>query len=210
VDDDGTDIERPALEGSPFKDFHDRPNGVIAAEIVVEPKLIEPMAAVTVEELDASRACAGHLGWPAVDERAEIVDEDDRRLAVGHRTMMPGLPRRLDPMSGSAAIRSLPGAAAAGRSARCGAALWHHTPPLRLCPVVGSAHAADGDRNVQRCTYPHAPLVDRFVRRAACARAEKARDEHGRDCNVRESQHHLAPAGRLHAGERQERHRQDH
>jgi hypothetical protein len=108
VDDDGTDIERPALEGSPFKDFHDRPNGVIAAEIVVEPKLIEPVAAVTVEELDASRACAGHLGWPAVDERAEIVDEDDRRLAVSHRTMMPGLSQRLDPMSGSAAIRSLP------------------------------------------------------------------------------------------------------
>jgi hypothetical protein len=29
VDDDDTDVERPALEGSPFKDFHDRPDGVI-------------------------------------------------------------------------------------------------------------------------------------------------------------------------------------
>ncbi|MBB4760952.1 hypothetical protein BJ971_001508 [Actinoplanes digitatis] len=37
MDDDDTDIERPALEGSPFQDFHDRPNGVIAAEVMVEP-----------------------------------------------------------------------------------------------------------------------------------------------------------------------------
>jgi hypothetical protein len=102
VDDDDTDIEGPALEGSPFKDFHDRPDGVIAAEIMVEPKLIEPVAAVTVEEFDPSRACASHLGWPAVNERAEIVNEDDRRLAVSHRTMMPGLPLRLDRISGSA------------------------------------------------------------------------------------------------------------
>jgi hypothetical protein len=102
VDDDDTDIERPALEGSPFEDFHDRPDGVVVAQIMVEPEFIEPMAAVMVEKLDASRTCASHLGWPAVDERAEIVNEDDRRLAVSHRTMMPGLPLRLDRISGSA------------------------------------------------------------------------------------------------------------
>ncbi len=53
VNDDDTDIEGPALEGRPFKNFHDRPDGVIVAQIMVEPEFIEPVAPVTVEKLDS-------------------------------------------------------------------------------------------------------------------------------------------------------------
>ncbi|GGQ73445.1 hypothetical protein GCM10010166_49370 [Couchioplanes caeruleus subsp. azureus] len=54
MNDDHTDIERPALEGSAFKDFHDRPNGVIVAQIMIEPEFIETVAPVTVEQLHSS------------------------------------------------------------------------------------------------------------------------------------------------------------
>ncbi|RAK36735.1 hypothetical protein B0I29_108325 [Actinoplanes lutulentus] len=54
MNDDDTDVEGLALEGSLFKDFHDRPDGVIVAQIMVEPELIDPAAPVTVEKLDSS------------------------------------------------------------------------------------------------------------------------------------------------------------
>ena len=54
MNDEHTDIEGPAFEGSPFEDFHDWPDGVIVAQIVVEPEFIDPLAPVTVEKLDPS------------------------------------------------------------------------------------------------------------------------------------------------------------
>lgn len=57
MNDDDTDVERPALEGSAFKDFHDWPDGVIVAQIMIEPEFIKPVAPVApvaVEKLDSS------------------------------------------------------------------------------------------------------------------------------------------------------------
>jgi hypothetical protein len=50
--DDDTDVEGSVPEGGSFEDFHDRPDGVIVAKVVVEPEFIEPVGAVTVEQLD--------------------------------------------------------------------------------------------------------------------------------------------------------------
>jgi hypothetical protein len=99
VDDDDTDVEGPAFERGPFQDFHDRPDGVVAAQIMVEPEFIDPAAAVPAEKPDPGRTGASHLSRPAVNKGTEIVDEDDRRLMVSHRPMMPALPRYLDRIS---------------------------------------------------------------------------------------------------------------
>ncbi|GAA0221957.1 hypothetical protein GCM10009539_03920 [Cryptosporangium japonicum] len=53
MNDDDTDIEWSTLEGGPFQDLYNRPDGVIAAQVMVEPELIKPVAAVPFEKLDS-------------------------------------------------------------------------------------------------------------------------------------------------------------
>jgi hypothetical protein len=108
---------------------------------MVEPEFIEPVTAVTVEKLDAGRACASHLGRSAVDERAKIVDEDDRRLVVVHRTMMPGLLQHLDPGTARTSRRCFPIGRPEQRYAYWSAA----ERPLLL------AQASDGSARVWSC-----------------------------------------------------------
>jgi hypothetical protein len=60
VDVDDAYIDRAPLEGRPLQDLHDGPDRVAFAEIVVEPQLIHPFVAVSLENGDSRSARPGY------------------------------------------------------------------------------------------------------------------------------------------------------
>ena len=68
MDDDHTDVEGAVVEGGLFQDLYHRPDGVVAAQVVVQPQLVQPTIPVAGKKLDSGSACTGHLRAAAIDE----------------------------------------------------------------------------------------------------------------------------------------------
>jgi len=84
VNDDDTDVEGSILEGGPFQDLYDRPDGVVAAQIVVEPELIEPVARCrSRSSTPAELVRATSAGRPSTNER-----RSSTRTIVGLRSVI--------------------------------------------------------------------------------------------------------------------------
>src|SRR5687768_2672785 len=63
------------LERGSFQILDDRPDGVILAEVVVEPQPIEPSVSVPIKQVDASRVGVGYLRAAAIGEGTETVNQ---------------------------------------------------------------------------------------------------------------------------------------
>lgn len=78
MNEDSSDLEGPSAEGGLFHEGHHGHDAVVAAEIVVEPELVNEAVAVLLQELDTFAAGAGDPRGSG--ERSEVVyAEDDGR-----------------------------------------------------------------------------------------------------------------------------------
>ncbi|QHA05719.1 hypothetical protein GQF42_22710 [Streptomyces broussonetiae] len=81
MNEDRSYAEGPATEGGLFHEGHYGHDGVVAAEIVVEPEFVDEAVAVFLQELDAFAAGAGDPRGPG--ERPKVVNAEDDGLQCG-------------------------------------------------------------------------------------------------------------------------------
>lgn len=89
MDVDDADVEGALLESGPFQDLHDRPDRVVAAQVVIQPQLVHVPVPVLMKEFDSGSARTGHLRAAAIDKRTKVIDQNDRSAGI-HAMMMPG------------------------------------------------------------------------------------------------------------------------
>jgi hypothetical protein len=68
MDVDEADVERPTVEGSSLENFHDWPDRVVRAEVMIQAKLVQALAPIAFEESHPSAACPCHLCAAAVNQ----------------------------------------------------------------------------------------------------------------------------------------------
>ena len=80
MNEDGSDLEGPSVEGGFFHEGDHRHDGVLAAEIVVEPEFVNEAVAVFLQELDAFSAGAGNPRSPGEWTEVVYAKDDERRF----------------------------------------------------------------------------------------------------------------------------------
>jgi hypothetical protein len=95
VNEDCSDLEGPSVEGGFFQEGHHGHDGVLAAEIVVEPKFVNEAFAVFLQELDAFSAGAGNPRSPGEWTEVVYAKDDGRRCdyLFSHLILITAKPR---------------------------------------------------------------------------------------------------------------------